>query len=66
MRANLTCKELGDAVGKTRQQISQFELGKNRINIFDLFKICKYLRCSYRTAMQLMGEDVRAAMEKDL
>lgn len=64
IRANLTCRELGEAVGKSRQQISQVELGKNSINIYDLFVICKYLRCSYRTAMQFMGEDVRAAMER--
>ena len=64
LRAKLTCEELGRVVGKTRQQISQVELGKNSVNIYDLFKICKVLRCSYRKAMDAMTEDVKEKMER--
>jgi DNA-binding XRE family transcriptional regulator len=64
IRANLTQQEAADEVGLSQPFLCHIERGRYDVNIYDLFKLCRLYGCSYRTAMQLMGEDVREAMEK--
>lgn len=66
IKKGISLREIGEALGKTRQQVYSFESGRTPLKVRDYFLICEVLHISPRELLEddMLKGDYRMTAER--